>query len=373
MPAYRSIAEAIKQAWVLPAASGDRLPTERTLQAHFGVSRATISRALSALAAEGHIHVRRGSGAYVCPRRKTQSDVRFLGFIAPRDPGKGELQNPVLHRLYAGVERRATELGYQVLAASADYSIAHESELIEQFLRMGVQGIVLYPTYFPQPRQNPLKDPLAQRWRDIPIVLTDIGLDGWNRPMVLIDNFRLGHDLTWGLIERGRERVAFLHTSTAQPHTGIRERQRGWVAALQRAGRPLPESWLDWPKLPFEALSPAQADRVIDSLLDLSPRPDAVIAWDDPVAISLIEALQRRGVRVPEEILVAGFDNYEVGRYFQPSFPTTQPEFARMGELAIELVDELLREPTVRPRTLLLNASVHWRDSPLKGGVPTEL
>lgn len=362
MPAYRSIAEAIKQAWVLPAASGDRLPTERSLQVHFGVSRATISRALATLVAEGFIQARRGSGAYVCPRPIPPSELKFIGFIAPRDPGKGELHNPVLHRLYAGVERRATELGYQVLAASANCSVAHESELIDQFLRMGAQGIVLYPTYFPQPRQSDPSDPLVQHWCSVPIVLTDIGFDGWNRPMVLIDNFRLGHDLTWGLLERGRQQIAFMHASPARPHTALQDRQRGWMAALQRAGKPIPPTWDAWPKLPFDALSPEEADQVVASFLDLTPRPDALIAWDDPVAISLIQAFQRQGIRVPEDVLVAGFDNYEAGRYFQPPFPTTKSDFTRMGELAIELVDEQLREPHVRPRTILLNASVHWRE-----------
>ena len=362
---YRIIADAIQQTWLTSEAlPGERLPTERALETHFGVSRATISRALAALVAEGFIETRRGSGAYVAARSPS-SELQLIGFIAPRAAGKGELQNPVIHRIYNGIERRAAELGYQAIAASSEYSVAHETELIEQLRRLGAKGIVVYPTYLPKPRYEDDRDPLAQGKQDFPLVLTDIGSESWNRSMVVIDNFRLCHDLTMGLLKRGRERVLFMHTMPSGLHTSVLDRQRGWEAALQRSGKSIPASWRGWPdRLPVrvEGISTADAELIAEQVLAMEPRPDAIITWDDTTAIPLIRALQSKGIVVPDEILVAGFDNYEAGRYFSPTFPTTQPDLARMGEVAVDLLDEAIRFKDTRPRTVMLSAEVLWRE-----------
>ena len=99
------IADQVKQTWLTPESQpGDLMPTERTL---------------SALVAEGLIETRRG----------------------------------------IGVERRASELGYQALTASSQFSLKHELQLIEQFIQMGVAGIVLYPTH----HLSDAADPLATR------------------------------------------------------------------------------------------------------------------------------------------------------------------------------------------------------------------
>lgn len=365
MNVYRHIAETIKTTWILKAQPGERLPTERALESHFGVSRATISRALSVLAAEGWITTRRGSGAYVAKRQAdTSSDFRLIGFIAPHISPKDELQNPVLQRIGFGVERRASELGYQAISASSQFSMEHEAKLIDQFIQMGVSGIVLYPTYSPQPRRRDRTDPLAQCWRDYPIVLTDIGSAQWGRSMVQIDNFRLGHDLTAALLRNGHRHIAFLHRDETRLHNSVTDRQRGWEAALLRAGITIPPSYHGWPYADFarrEGLDDSHADAFVDALLQLTPRPDAVIAWDDPTAIALIRALQRRGTSLTSEIRVAGFDNYEAGRFFDPPFPTTAPDFIRMGETAVELLDEQLTSPQAAPRTLLLSATIQPR------------
>ncbi|WP_309717471.1 GntR family transcriptional regulator [Armatimonas sp.] len=355
-------ADKIKQTWLTPESQpGDRLPTERALEVHFQVSRTTISRALAALEAEGLIEMRRGSGAYV--REKTlapPSEFQMIGFIAPHLPPKEELQNPVLQRIGFGVERRASELGYQALMASSQFSLTHEIQLIEQFIQMGVAGIVLYPTR----HLSDSTDPLETRWREFPLVLADIGSATWGRSMVQIDNFRLGHDLTNVLLRHGHRNIAFLRSHSAHLHNSVTDRQRGWEVAHTRAGLTIPESYHGWPASLALAQGSSQedcAEAIVEELLKLSPRPDAIIAWDDPMAIALIGALQRNGIAVPEEVRVAGFDNYEAGRFFQPPFPTTAPEFIRLGETAVELLDEQIRGLTTPPRTILLSATIHPR------------
>jgi LacI family transcriptional regulator len=71
--------------------------------------------------------------------------------------------------------------------------------------------------------------------------------------------------------------------------------------------------------------------------------PTAIIAAEDIAAIEVIEQLAQRGVRVPEDICVAGFDDQEAARSFRPRFPTTRPDFVRMGELAAAQLIQAIR------------------------------
>jgi DNA-binding LacI/PurR family transcriptional regulator len=78
--------------------------------------------------------------------------------------------------------------------------------------------------------------------------------------------------------------------------------------------------------------------------------------------MSVIRALQKVGVAVPEQIRVVGFDDLEASRFFQPTFPTSQPDFARLGEIAVDVLDEWLSGRQSAPRTYILSVPVHWRE-----------
>lgn len=366
-PAYVRIAHQVKQEFLSgpDARPGDRLPTERHFQARFGVSRATVSRAFAALAAEGLIETRQGSGAYIA--RADLAPVpggRLIGFLAPYIPSPGGMQNPVLLRLYHGLEKRARERGYQLITASSNHCVAHEAALIDRFVLLGVEGVVVYPVYFPEPRRDSPDDPLARRWRDLPMVVADIGFESWGRTLVTFDNHRLGEEMTRLLLERGHRHIAFMHRPADVLHNSVHERARGWRDALRDAGRAVPESYARWPD---GAVAPdldedAAAEARADHLLTLSPRPDAVIAHEDGAAIRLIRALLRRGVDVPGQIRVVGFDNHVAGQYFEPAFPTSRPDFSRMGEQAIDLLDRQIAEGVGHPRTYVLPAPTLWRE-----------
>lgn len=367
-PAYLRIAARIKEEWLAPseARPGSKLPTERHLQAHYGVSRATVSRALSTLAAEGLIRMRQGSGAYVA--ENAPEGARLVGFIAPDIPRPDLLHNPVLLRLYHGIEKRAHELGYQVLTASANRSVRHEEALIDRFVHLGAAGLVVYPVYFPEPRRRTeaAADHLARRWRGFPIVLADIGYEEWGRSMVVFDNQGLGHDMTRSLLRRGHRNILFMGRTSDRLHNSVHERSLGWRRALSQAGISIPPAYESWPAPSLDAAQAAGCESVVDemaaSLLSLTPRPDAVIAYEDELAMGLIRALLRLGVDVPGQIRVVGFDDHIAGRFFEPAFPTSQPDFGQLGQTAMEQLDQLIAAPTRRPRTYVLPATTLWRE-----------
>jgi GntR family transcriptional regulator of arabinose operon len=361
VPAYIKIAEQIKKEWFSGADSrhGNKLPTQEELAERFKVSRSTIVRSLSKLVAEGYIHSQQGSGVYVAHKPPRGDEARRIGLIVTR------LHAPVIVAACRGVERRARQLGYQVLLASSENSLAREEELVAQHLQAGVQGIVLYPV---TRRQAEIKDDYLARWsQSAPVVTMDIACDAWPCSMVLFDNYRLGYEVTRQLIRHGHRHIAFMHTSPDYLHTSIHDRQRGWEAAMGEAGLEIPESYRGWPVGVhdfFQSREDSDYQEIAEDLLRLHPRPDSVIAWMDDVAAHLTQALCQLGVRVPEEVRLVGFDCEPlITRLFQPLFPTSRPDFVRLGELAVEVLNQtILENNAARPRTYYYPVPVLWRE-----------
>ncbi len=355
LPTYVLLAERIKAEWISrpDIRPGDKLPTQHQLRELLGASRPTVAKALALLAAEGLIESRQGSGIYLRSAPLASTRTRLLSFIAPR------AHAALVLRAYYGIERRARQRGYQLLMASSEDDVRHEEELVEQHLQAGAQGIILYPVT--RWRHQLPADYLSRRWRDVPIVIFDIGCEEWQRPMVLFDNFRLGYEMTQALLAHGHRRIAFLPLNPDCLHRSIHERREGWLAAMQDAGVPVPQSYLRWAPMERQGEN-IDGEEVAHQILQLSPVPDAVIAWEDNTAVSIIRALIKLGVAVPEEIRVAGFDDLETTHFFQPAFPTSQPDFARLGEIAVEVLDEWLSGRQSTPRTYILSVPVLWRE-----------
>ena len=327
-------------------------------------SRSTIIRALSKLMAEGYIHSQQGSGVYVSDPLPRVAETGRIGIIVPN------LYATVIVAACRGVERRARQHGFQMLLGSSEFGIAHEQEMVEQQVRAGVQGIVLYPVTRTQEQLE--YDYLRQWSHATPLVTLDIGCEEWNCSRVQFDNYRLGYDMTQHLLRHKHRHIAFMHIQPGYLHSSILDREKGWRAAMREAGMDIPDSYNQRPVpttpgfvLPTPKFAPAQADYAafVAELLNLRPRPDALIAWNDVVAAHITQALNNRGVKVPEEVRVTGFDNDPmVTRLFRPLFPTSKPDFARLGEAAVDTLADMLANRWTQPRIYYHSVPTIWRE-----------
>ncbi len=363
VPAYIRIAEQIKADWFPTNApqEGQKLPTQEEMAERYNVSRSTIIRVMSRLVAEGYIHSRQGSGGYVALRQNTETRAKCLSLIVP------DLHAPVIIAACRGVERKARQLGYQVLLASSEGDLFCERELVEQHIVSGAQGVLLYPVT--RTKEQLTTDYLTHWNQDIPVVTMDIACETWNCSRVVFDNFQLGYDMTHQLLQRGRKHILFMQTSKERLHSSIHERQRGWEEALQEANCSVPSTYKDW--LPAtldmsysQPMPEVDYEKMAEVILKLSPCPDAIIAWNDVAAAYLIQALINQGVQVPNDIQVTGFDSEPlITRLFRPQIPTSKPSFARLGEVAVETLEALLSGNRTVTRHYQLPVPLLWRES----------
>lgn len=156
-----------------------------------------------------------------------------------------------------------------------------------------------------------------------------------------------------------------MHAHPDYLHSSIHERKKGWEAALEENCLPISDSYRNWP-FPARTIGPLTDEDyevIAEDFLCLDPRPDALIAWNDEVAAHMTQALLNRGIRIPEDLCIAGFDNEPmITRLFRPLFPTSRPDFTRLGELGVEALDGIIRGGRNTPRIYYHSVSVLWRE-----------
>jgi DNA-binding LacI/PurR family transcriptional regulator len=167
-----------------------------------------------------------------------------------------------------------------------------------------------------------------------PMVLLGERVDHGPADHVAIDNVAAARDATAHLIALGRRRIAAVGAQHTAEAATARLRLAGWSAALNDAGlRPDPDLVAAAPS--WHRADGASAMR---TLLAGGARPDAVLCFNDTLALGAIRALHDAGLRVPADVAVAGFDDIEDGRYFIPTLTTVAPDKADLARVAVDLL-----------------------------------
>lgn len=351
VPLYQRIKERIRTD-LLEAqthAAVVRLPTERELQVRYQVSRPTISKALTMLAAEGLLVKAQGRGNFVLPKRPAAPSAishppRRIGYVAPLS---GE---ELVQRLFHGIDRTAHRRDYRVLMGSAGNHVARERAAALELIASGARGLIIYPV--PRRDFELASDYLRCEDLGVPLVLVDTCTPEQGHAQVIFDNWRAGYAMTCWLISKGYCRIGLLSHTEHLHHPPLAARLRGYLDALRDHAVALDPALIRR----FEPNERAEElEAIAEEWLQMPDPPTAIIAPEDMVALELIELLHSRGVRVPDDIRVTGFDNREAARRFRPTFTTTSPDFERMGEIACDLLLDGIEAGTLIPRTHILD------------------
>ncbi|MFF2022453.1 LacI family DNA-binding transcriptional regulator [Streptomyces sp. NPDC058171] len=139
------------------------------------------------------------------------------------------------------------------------------------------------------------------------------------------------------IVDHGLRRLAFIGSAEDSPD--VAARFRGYRAACEEAGVPV----RDEPDLRAPMMTRAEGARAADALLDRAqadgePPPRGMLFANDQMAVGALHALERRGVRVPEDVAVTGFDGIPLSRLVRPALTTVRQPMRQMGEAAVELL-----------------------------------
>lgn len=328
--------------------------TIRDIAAKAGVSPTTVSRVLShadyPVTREIRERVQRIAAAmdYV-PNIFSQMlrgvSSKEIGIIVPA------LDNPFYAQLVSGAARRCVDKGFAPLVCSSFERLELEERQLDILLRQQVAGILLSSLGCDGHIFDKLGSPDAP-----PVVMFDQSGENFRGNRILFDFYSGGMLAATFLLQNGHRRIAF----ATHPFDRESRRQmfKGYKAALEKAGVPFREELL-------LVCDDGDGDGTLDAnfqngkalarkLFSLPSLPDAVMAINDITAIGIINALFKRGLRVPEDISVIGFDDIAIASLIRPALTTVRQSAERTGVLAADLLFERLEGGADLEKTIVV-------------------
>ncbi len=240
------------------------------------------------------------------------------------------IADPFIAEVVSGIEEVANDHGYSVFLANSNADPDREIKVVHSFHERRVDGILVTASRVGALYIGHLSE------MKVPIVLINNQHPGEFVHSVMIDNVTASRMATEHLIQLGHRRIAYIGDQFG--YQSDTERFAGYRQALERAGLTFqPELIVHGDGKPEGGM------RAMEHLLRLSPLPTAVFCYNDMTALGALRVARMRGLRVPADISLVGFDDLFIASYTEPPLTTIRQPKRQMGQRAMELLLQLLR------------------------------
>ena len=264
-----------------------------------------------------------------------------------------DVTNPFWTTVARGVEDAASEAGYHVILCNTDESPQKQEEYLTALLQKRVDGMLLVPA------RDDLEDIQRVQMLKVPLVVLDRRLSQPVADAVRCDSESGAYQLTRLLLERGHRLIALLtgpeHVATAT------DRVTGYRRALRAAGIDS-----DGESVFYGAFTIQSGQDMARQALALNPRPTAIFAGNNFIAIGMMQTLREAGILVPEEISVVGFDDLPASLLLDPFLTVAaQPAYEMGREATNLLIKRLAGDGAQAPQEVVLPVEIVERKSVL--------
>ncbi|MFN4296701.1 MAG: LacI family DNA-binding transcriptional regulator [Brevundimonas sp.] len=266
-------------------------------------TRSRVTEAVNALSYVPH------SGARSLITRRTDT----VGVILP------DLFGEFFSELIRGLDLAAREKRLHLIVSSS-HDDADEASFAIKSMRGRVDGLIILSPHLDAAALA------ASLPKSLPVLLMNGGARDAERPSITVDNHGGARAMTRHLLDQGRGRVA--HVAGPGGNLEAEARRTGYLAAMTEAG--IEPVVLDGD---FHQASGYRAGAAIAAM---TPRPDAVFAGNDMMALGVLMALQEAGLRCPQDVAVGGFDDVPISSLVRPALTTMRIDIAGTGRRALE-------------------------------------
>jgi len=320
------------------------------------VSAATVSRAL-----KDHPRVNKNtkkmivkaaeemgyrSNSFASNLRRKNSNI--IGVIVPR------LNSSFMSDVIAGMEKVVNDNNYNLIISQSLETMKKEISNAKAMLNNRVDGLLVSLAYDTTSIEH--FEPFIRR--KIPVIFFDRVFEHDHYPQICIDNYKAAYEVTSHLIQQGCKRV--VHITGSQLRNVYAERLRGYRKALETHNIEFDEELVIINDLSAKASAVAA-----ETILNMPIRPDGIFATNDVSAVSCMQVLKKAGIKIPEDIAVAGFNNDPASCVIEPNLTTVNYKGFEMGEVAANLlINHLVNKNDLQQtHSLILRSELIIRES----------
>ena len=328
--------------------------TIRDIALVLGISKSTVSRALN-----DHYDVNPETARKVrelatqidyhpnlLAQHLKQKRTNTIGVVIP------ETVNRFFAKAVGGIQEVANRAGYNVMICQSNESLALERNNLQTLLASKVDGLLISVS-----RETNRHDHLQYAIdKEVPIVFFDRIVEELSASQVYSDNYDISFEGTEHLLAQGCKRIAFI--AGPQHLYNSRNRLNGYLGALKKHGVSVNESLI--------VDSNYKVNDVEDYtryLFNLQQKPDGIFAINDMTALEMMHILKKRGLSIPKDVAVLGFNNETICRLVEPSLSSIDHPAFDMGAAAAEILLKQISKNEILQEKRLIKSRLVVRES----------
>lgn len=327
-PKYYTLMEQLKEEIISGKIQpGQKLPSENELSQRYSLSRHTVRKALAILEQDGYVEAFHGKGTFCSEIMRHTRTSKNIAVVTTY------ISDYIFPRLIQGMDNVLSRAGYSIVLKNTGNSRQKEARCLEELLQKDIDGLIIEPSKSQMVcrHQNLYRN--FETYNIPYIFIQGIYAEMTDRPHILMDDAQGGYLLTKYLTDLGHRRIAGIFK--ADDVQGI-QRHKGYVRGLQEAGIPYNPDDVIWFHTEDRRVKPSLA---VEMMVKNRGVPEGIICYNDQIAAQVIEALENKGIRVPEDVSVTGYDNSLYAQRGVGITTITHPQ-ERLGEMAAELILE---------------------------------
>ncbi|WP_319501287.1 LacI family DNA-binding transcriptional regulator [uncultured Draconibacterium sp.] len=259
---------------------------------------------------------------------------------------------PFYSTAIGGIQDYAMKMGYNVIVCHSNEQYEIEIKNVEALLNAGVEGIIISVARDTEKNEHIKK----LKNKGIPLVLFNRVIEDFKSAKVVVNDYYGAKNMVDYLIKTGCKKIA--HITGPNNLLLSNNRKEGYLDALKDGGIEINE------ELIVEGDFTIQSGiRCTEKLLEDNEGIDAVFAVCDAVAFGTMKVLKKRGIRIPQDISVAGFTNEPMAELVEPSLTTVKQPIYEVGETASKLLFAQLKDPDLPAELCVLETTLEIRES----------
>lgn len=267
-----------------------------------------------------------------------------------------ELNSSFITAVLAGIEKVTTAANYDLLIGHSSESAKKEIANATNLFHKRVDGLIASLAFDTANLSH--FDPFIKK--GIPLVFFDRAVEDSDITKVVINNFKAGYEMTRHLVQQGCKRI--LHVTASLKRNVYADRLRGYKKALKEAGILYREELVV-----VNGLEESDGIATARQVIQMKKKPDAIFVTNDFCAAVIMHALQEAGIRIPEDMAIAGFNNDVIGKIISPRLTTIDYPGIQMGEVAARhLIDQLEGKTQTTTNKIIIQSELIIRESSIR-------